>query len=200
MKNINLFLEELSSYNYNSGLLSIYNIGSSSNPYITHKDDLDILFIYESRDYLDNLYKTIGGIKVLHDLSAKYNLDVHFISLPIPERKRFYDYELYYAKPLEGYQTIDFNINILENKEVEKNKLSSFTNYLKSRPDKYGKYLYDSKLWYHVYMILSILKNDSYELNEEQIKNVNMLHDNIESQERKELIDNLIKEVEEWQI
>lgn len=175
--------------NIKDNCVSIEQSGSSSLPFIEHSNDLDIMFVYDTEE---NANKSKQIFKKLYDrltLRKEYNLDIHFISLEKDMLQHSYAYQIHFLKPLLNFKNA-LNVDILSNKEIYLNTLKRTADILSKVSNKY-----EIKNWYHIYTGLCILKNDSYELTEEQVSKINLLKNWNESVEKTELINQIIDEL-----
>ena len=122
------------------------------------------------------------------------NIDLKIRIFPNDLSEFVYWYLGHFHTPFEGYtkQTKDdFDT------EVVKQSLINYINNCK----KYKVNIYREKPFYHVYASICILKRNSYDLSEEEINNINILHDRKEEdfEIRKQLIDEMMEEINSWQ-
>ena len=113
-----------------------------------------------------------------------------------------------YIEYIKG-ENLDNQITLpLDNIEETKEELIKSCNRLLTIKNKKLKdvdanyFKYKIKIWYHIYTMLCYVKNNSYDLTEEQIKNINILHDREEKdiEKRIKLIDEITKEIKAWQL
>lgn len=182
--------ELLSSLDY----ISCYIVGSSISSFIINKGDIDIVIITESGD------RNIIPIDIRKNLRKNYNLDIHVCD------KDFFTKNIHWHSTfMQHYSGEDMSSEItlpLNNIEYTKQELVKRCKKLNhERLEQFKDSVYKVKIWYHLYVILCYIHNNSYELTEKQIENINILHDRKEEDldKRKELIDNLVKEIESWQ-
>jgi len=182
--NISILIDEILELISNE-CVSVELWGTRVLPYIQNKHDWDVAFVFSSL-----LKKEQAVAKLPHSINEyrKAGLCLHFHTTHIKEDTLIYAYQCHYVQSLKGYEIKTPLVNILDIKEeyldflqVEAYKLSQ------------ASYCYRAKIWYHIYTDLCILYNNSYELTEEQIKNINILHDLSEG--CKNLIDYCIEEL-----
>ena len=173
--------------------------GSSSLPYINNPDDIDIVFCFKSLALLNNDRSKIKEArKSLKDIGSKIVFLLRDASLfeyyknANCSHSYLADYDAKYGFPLFAYEFpyLDIlfgedtlgvkQISLLDNKQRMKSALKAAINDINS-----------SKKFYHVLTTLYILKNNSYELTQEQIENINIVHD----QENTVRIEELYQEI-----
>lgn len=181
--------------------------GSKSYPFIKNAHDLDIIFVVANQEdkkiCLDRYIRNFN----IREITKTYGVDIHFALESYD--KAYYLIQNYYAKNFWPYKELDFprynyEFNLETDKEKLKKMIISVYNHIKKLHEgRTDIQLFNSKKWYHIYLCLCILKNNSFDLTEEQINNINMLHDIIDAsnrEQRKQLVDEMISEVEQWQI
>ena len=149
--------------------IAIYLGGSSCNKYIKHPKDIDYICIGRTpydvlaiklklvRHYKDKIYDEHGD-DFLQVRCAEY------------EEHAYGSYINKMMIKLIG-EDVDFKFDVLD---VNRNE---YIDILKETITKLKEGELNKKRWYQVYMGISILQNSSYELNEEQIRKLNILHD-----------------------
>lgn len=184
--------------------------GSSFLSFINHPTDEDIILIFnneEDKISAKNLFKSTYDIKELR----KLKLDFHFSTLefeikdlkglPFPYlaflSHDVYDKDLNYIESI-GLEVDEFLKYKTIYKEVFLERINMWLDRLKENKID-DKYFFKLKLFYQIYTTLCFLNNKSFNLTEEQIENINILHDREEStyEKRKELITKLIEDVKE---
>ena len=176
---------------------SVYLVGSTVlDSYISKAKDFDILFIYTDLESSRKARKILKENFNLAELKTEFKLDI--IQVPIDKNITIYSDAHRFRKLLYGEETIEPAVSILENKDEFKKILKIGIDKFKKRERSY----YQIKDFYYYYYIYCVIYNNSYDLTEEQINNTNILHDRKEEdfQIRKQLIDNLIKEISLWQM
>ena len=145
--------------------------GSSVVPYISEPNDVDIFVVLKENDFKDYPF-----------ITKEDNLSIKFIKNTRTNPIIDYQDRFRYCYPEETVRDV---INILD----DKNK---YLNIVKADIDSYIKEhnFYNLKNWYHVYITKCILENNSYELTEEQINNVDIIRKKREGY--KTIIDTLI--------
>lgn len=160
---------------------AVYQYGSVILDYIVHKNDDDKCYFYETTELYDEKMKYLR----LHRKELReQKIDVHLKDLSTFNPFQIWAYQHRYARLLSG-EHLDFeNINILEHKQEYLDYVKEFVNKRIDNPK-----LKNLKIWYHIYTGLSIIENDSYELTDQQIKDINRLHDCYYLDDRSELVD-----------
>lgn len=151
--------------------------GSFVNPYIRNHRDIDIIFIVKDDDIRKKVIKTLRKNNMFKEFH-KYNLGIIVASLTLDINSLYWTYILLYGIELFGTKDIRKNNNILEHKE-------EWIEGVRKESSHIG---YFSKIWYHIYTGLKIIDNNSYDLDEETINNINILHDCEESPFRDSLV------------
>ena len=181
--------------------------GSKAYPFLKNTHDLDVIFVVANQDdkriCLDRYIRNFN----IKEITQTYHLDIHFAIESYD--KTYYIIQNHYAEKYWPYENLDFprcnySFNLETDKEKLKEMIVSVYNHVKEIHERRTDInIYNSKKWYHIYLCLCILHNDSFDLTEEQIDNINILHDIIDlstKEQRKQLIDEMISEVEQWQI
>lgn len=165
--------------------------GSRALSFINNPKDYDLIVVCkdeETRQEVKNLFKNQYDTK---DLITNYNIDIIFrtTNRDSEAANSIYPYIWHYSEP-DVMAVIDFE----KLRETIVNRCYKF--------EEEKNYHYAFKLWYYVYITMCIIKNNSYDLTEEQIENVNILHDRREEdlETRKQLIDEMMSEVIKWAI
>lgn len=169
-------------YNYlQPECIAIYLGGSSCNKYINHPKDKDYICI---------------GRTPFDVIRIKRKLDIYFKCKIYDEHGN--DFLQVRCAQIEEHaygsfinklmikligEDVKFKFDIINEDRDE------YIDILKNTIVKLNEGKISRKRWYQVYMGISILMNDSYELNEEQIRKINVLHDELD--ESQELIDEL---------
>ena len=178
--------------------------GSRSLPFIKNPKDYDIIIVSktaEDRNYCMISYRDKCNPRLLR---KEYGLDFHFITIEYEDKFLINSIYPYFALKNDIlYTTLKdhlYNQSIDEFLGQEKKIIAAYKYKIENELLNNKKLLYNHKIWYYLYTTLCILKNKKYELTDEQIDIINMLHDRKEEEEemRKQIIDNLIQEVESW--
>ena len=170
---------------------SCYFVGSATVPFIHNKHDLDIAIIVDKS-------------KVTLDKdSRKYfranGLDIHLVDLDFFTKKTHWNnlFICHYSG-----ETLDNLITLpLDNINATKQNILDIYNKVKSVDyNGHESFIYKNKIWYYSCVLMCYVKNNSYDLTEEQIENINILHDREEKdlEKRTKLIDDMMKELESW--
>lgn len=178
------------------GLISIELSGSSVLPWIKAPADKDIIFIYETSEKARKAHSNLLKAKEIFYLPRSEPMDLHFKTshLLLDVSSCIYGYETHFSIPYLNFKSLLDKIDILTNgKENYIQNLKKYYLFIKSREQR-NLDNYKLKQWYHIYTGLCILDNNSYNLTEEQIQNINILHDKVEGS--KELIDYCINRLE----
>ncbi len=161
-------------------LISVWQTGSGSLPWITNAHDVDIVF-YVKHNH------TSPEVQRFKQLAAQYKpAGTCWIIETVPDRKYLYGYEYHFLKNIWG---------------TEKPKWDIFEPTMQARTKQFlktwvGRKLpRSSKLWYHVLTQVYLFKNGDYFLTDEQAANVRLCHDRKMTEE---LYDFVVKEVTAW--
>ena len=174
--------------------------GSRMLPFIRNPKDYDIIIVCKDKPNLEEAIR-LFKLKYNKEELRESFIDTHFRTLEqgkVSLLDSVYCYLLYYEKA-EQEQILKESLTI---DKIKENVINRYSRFKAARERKANLSLYDSKLWYYMYTSICIINNNSYELTEEQIDNINILHDRKEEdiEVRKQLIDTMIEEIEEWQI
>ena len=145
--------------------------GSKALPFIHNPKDYDVIVICEDEKAIEEAKTLFKSQYDSKELAAEYKIDIHFRTVAQDEDivGTIYPYILYFRR--ENYQ------KELKESELKQAIIARVSKFDKLRSACSKVSLYNSKLWYYVYITLCILENNSYELTENQIENVNILHD-----------------------
>ena len=177
--------------------------GSRCFSFISNPHDYDIIIISKDEESRAECMRLYRKTYVVRDIFKEYHLDFHFRSLNREEMLLDTPYpyltlktEIIYSNSDE-FKSEEKPVDYLLNYESQ--IIKNYKEKLQSKTSKETKL--NNKFWYYAYTTLCILKNKSSELSEEQIENINILHDRKEEdiEKRMELIDDIIKEIESWQ-
>ena len=189
--------------------------GSKTFPFIKNPQDYDIIIVCENDEDRMQCLKMYRGSFNPKTLRETYGFDVHIETVA-------YEYKYLYARLYsqeflandviyEALKPVVPDTITVEYFLSKKNDImvfyKDFTDKMKKRvtDDKIphmikDKYAY--KFWYNIYLNLCVFNNKSIELTDEQIENINILHDRKEEdlEKRTKLIDDIIKEIDQWKI
>lgn len=155
-------------------LVSVAQTGSGILPWIENPHDTDYIFYVRNR-------KDVKKLILLFKLRPKN--ECWIVDELEVQGTRLYSYEYYYLKPVFGN---DFpTYNILEHVNDYKREL------IKKGLGK--PFIVEAKFWYHVLTGIYLLDNEKYELTEEQISNIQLLHDRKGTQELYDYIQERLK-------
>ena len=177
--------------------------GSRCLPFIRHPHDCDIIIICKDEEQVNKVKTILIEGEYRNTYRSKYGIDI--IVKPLSYSgdgilDAEFAYCPHYSKVLYGKRP---EVDILKNEaRVKQAVLNRMNRLLSKRIEGKSVPINELKFWYRFYLVMCILKNQSYELTEEQIETVNILHDKEESQveEKLKLIDEIIKEIKLWQI
>ena len=176
-----------------------YSIGGSKrNPYIFNPKDYDLIILCEDYEQYKNCYIQFNNIFNKKDIYEKYLIDVIITDYTYPLFLYFYLFEDKIGEDIQD--NIPNNLQeIISFKDFINHKSDinmSFNSIFRFIKKKY-KNIYQCKSWYHIYMNLCLFENNKPELNEEQVNNLNILHDVKEEdlEKRKILIDEMIEKL-----
>lgn len=175
--------------------IMIFYSGSICYPFIHNTKDIDIFFIVKEKKSKIEYYNLFLQFGIdIRELHLQKKIDLHFVTLE-SVNTRLFVWQNRYIKILYNPTNIKLENDVFKYKN---NILSIFKSRLLELRLK--EILW--KEWYYIYTTLCFLKNNSYTLTEEQIKNINILHDRKkeDSKQRLELKSEIIKEIELWQI
>ena len=173
--------------------------GSRSFPFIYNPRDIDVVFVCKDKKEAERVYRERYLVAQSY-FKRELHLDIHFYALE-EEGERF-------PLCINIPYLITFNNNSkLGKRPKEKRSLEeliakekgNLVSYIWEIKQKYED-IYSAKLWYNIYLSLCIIKNKSYDLSDEQIKNINILHDGEDKtlNKRKTLIDDMLEEIYSW--
>ena len=176
--------------------LSIEETGSKVNPYIRNKHDTDLIAIVADEEEKSNI------IALTHyNLQNKRQLRENKIDIKIKIKEdnlsnTIFAYMSHFIQPIEGYEKLTIEVPI--NELLIKQNIINYIQYLKEKELNF----YKQKSFYHIYTSICIMKHNSYDLTEEEINNINILHDREEEKNeiRKQLIDSILEESSLWQL
>lgn len=180
--------------------------GSYTLGFIEHINDYDVIVLCETledcRDCSRFARKNYSDIENNEKLSFHFILECHDIErLETSLWPYLLKNRVYYS--LDGVETIK-TITIDEFLDRKDNIKINYLNTIKSTEERSQNkenpesWFYDRKLWYYLYITVTILQNQSWDLTDEQKKIVNLLHDFKEETctQRISIIDRLIKDIE----
>ena len=170
--------------------IAIYLGGSACQEYIENIHDIDFICFVDEPVNMCHIRRLIDWYKRKQKVPENYD----FIQIRTKQQEE-HSYGSYINKMMIKLigEDLEFKFDVIDKDKVEYIKI------LKDAVDKLisGKII-NQKRWYQIYQGLCIMKNKSYILTTEQIKNLNILHD--EKEGSKEIIENIIVEVNSWQI
>ncbi len=175
-------------------IISVEEGGSRSSPYIRNPKDNDIVLVVEDENKKAELVRDLYNRFKRQDMRNE-NLDLKIRVYPNDLSNRVYWYTGNFNKPLEGFVKQTKNIPISE--KIIKQVCINYLEHIK----KCNVNFYKQKPFYHVYTSLCVLNHNSFELTEEEIDNINILHDRKEEdfETIKKLIDEMVEEIQSWQ-
>lgn len=175
--------------------LSIEETGSKVNPYIRNKHDMDLIVIVSNEENKSKIIHLIYHNALYKRQLREGQWDIKINFDPDDLSKSVFGYLSHFVQPIEGYEKLTIEVPIDE-QLIKQNTI----NYIRHLQEKNLDF-YKQKSFYHVYTSICIMKHNSYNLTEEEINNINILHDRKEEdyEIRKQLIDNILEEVSLWQ-
>lgn len=176
--------------------------GSESLGIINNTNDIDIIVV------IDSLEKRKVCAQWIHDNRATLREKGFDIHSEIQEwqdnlinHKSFPYFALMHECYSNQYESIgEKGITLEEFLNVEPQIIKNFKEDIERKENSPIGDKYISKEWYHKYLTLCIFKNKSLDFTEEQLYNINLLHDRKQedSEKRTLLIDELIEEIKLW--
>lgn len=137
--------------------LSVYKTGSSL--ILERSNDVDIIYYYATQEEANEALR-----KYLHDRKC----DVHFRAISSVDKTFIGAYIRPYMELLEGEEIPAIKkYNLLEHKDEYVEKVKRLINSLP----------HTSKLWYHIYLGLSILRRNKLYITKEQLAKAQDIHD-----------------------
>lgn len=182
---------------YKKHILGAEIYGTTVIPYIKNPTDYDVVVVFENEqaenDFKDFLFIHNEGEKTNFILlKEQFNFCIHATTLEKQNKSvshnYIYAYQIKFRKPLTGYEMILPDFDYFDRKDDVKKELINFVERMN------GYVIPKEKYWYNIYTNKCICDNNSYDLTEEQIENINLLHDCIDCEKR----DELIEECKEW--
>jgi hypothetical protein len=177
---INLTYEQLEALR--PWLISVWQTGSTTLPWIESYGDRDIVFYVEHNCPSEEVSQFRQFTRSLRPPNECWILEI------VPDRKYLFAYQYHFLQHIYGEDKPEWDI-------FEPEMMRRTQSFLKHWVTR-GVPL-DSKLWYHVLTMVYMYKNGNYTLTAEQAANVRLCHD------RKTTVDlyNFIcDEVNHWQI
>lgn len=176
-------------------------------PFIRNYHDFDIFIVCNNESDRLNCLQYINENFNRKELREKYQLDSHVLTAErdtnyLTNLADTFYFDVNHVLIDEFSESIPVKtITIDEYLEKEDLIKQNATKALKFMLEK-NLNVYLQKRFYYIYTDLCVLKNKSFDFTEEQIDNINMLHDREEKdiEKRTKLIDEIIKEIESWQI
>ena len=190
----------------NNNFLYIKLGGSRSLTFIKNPADYDIIVVSKNEEQRTACVNLFNNLYSNEHLRRLYKLDFHFTTIDHENEflvNTIYPYFAQKTDPLyivvkdylEDYKPIEYFLS--KKPEIIQNYKKIITG--KSTINSSSKYKH--KFWYYAYTTLCIFKNKSYNLTEEQINDINILHDRQEKdlEKRQQLINNIINYIIEYQ-
>ena len=182
--------------------VGIYEIGSWKLPYIQSPHDKDVIFFVNTRKEHDIAKQKLKEFNFNWADARRQGCCFHIQRIQ-DQCLIIVSYEWHWANELKHCDQ-HISYNILNYKEQYLQMLKDKIQGLIDGSQEYWNHddiLYQQKIWYHIYTGFHILKNNAFELSNEEINNINILHDSWQDySQTKEIIDTLIEEVSQWQI
>lgn len=169
--------------------------GSCSSPYVKNKHDIDVIMLFSNREVTRNWHREYVNNQTLIGLRMKLHNDygINIISYSVDIENEMHEFSYEKKAIIFGNKSGLIEHNIIEEAEQYKNacreKASKMLGWYSEKND-----LYALKHMYHIYTGMCIIKNSSYELSEEEIENINILHDC----ENENSILTLVEEIRNW--
>lgn len=175
----------------------IFYGGSKTYPFIQNSHDNDLIAVIENDNVKDEVRELLHSEGIRRKNISELGIDFHLITLERNETffTKYRPWVSNYIEFIHNPDNIDLSYNMLEHVNDVKSNLIEFLPKIRDIPT-------NNKDYYYIYTTLCFLKNNSFELTEEQINNINILHDKKEDdlEIRTKLIEDIIKEIESWQI
>jgi len=180
------------------GCRAVLLTGSSVLPYIKNPRDEDYVFLYKDAKSARAAEEKILARYSWVEMKQKFHWDIH-IRTEVGEDNYGYNNQI---KVIIGDKTVlDELPKLLDNIEYWKQRCVEICEHQKHIIEKFTTIAYYfKKIWYYVYRMVAIINNNSYELTEKQIEEINILHDKKTGtiEEKKLIIDRLLAEVDLW--
>lgn len=180
--------------------LMVFKTGSCQLSYLDFYRDIDYVFLYDTEEHAKEAKKKFKTLYSLKDLNTEQRIDIHFQNVG-NIRRDVWGMHNEIEVIIDNRENKTDTPTILEDKKRYINIIKEAVKDIKWMCGKSPRIdFYNRKQWYYIYRINTILKNNSYELTDEQKRIINMLHNRKEEEKemRKQIIDNLIQEVESW--
>ena len=170
--------------------------GSRRFSFINNPSDYDIIVICKNLEDKHICVRSFYKQYSVEELRQQYKIDFHFI-LQEWEDIFMLMYPLSHKNII--YKTVEYSFKEKNLNDVLKQKQQVFILYKEKikRALLRSPIHYKYKMWYEIYSTLCIYKNNSFQLTEEQIENINILHDRKEEDfdKRVALINTIIEEI-----
>lgn len=174
--------------------------GSYLNPYIKVRHDIDIICVFETVEqraaYIKYCLNNKEVMKIKNELKEEANLTI-LMNLKNSFWTDINSWKYGSENQILFGQETNYNKPILENKEAY---LQMANDSIEWRIIHYEETGHVIKTLYHILTGLYIIKNNSYELTEEQIQRINDIHDQVSQEllvsalyEAKDLLEELKK-------
>lgn len=164
--------------------------GSAAAPYIRNPHDIDVIIVCNSFEDKLNLIKECLSCKatsIIKEAKEKYGISfvIQFKEQYEKQNKcsgeitrlptwLYLDNTELFGSYIIGDLGFNLQVSVLDHKERYYESLLDYYKYIQKRYSETGKL----PKWYSLLIGLYILQNNSYELTEEQLDNVNIVHDN----------------------
>lgn len=149
--------------------ISIYLGGSSCQKYIKNIGDIDFICFADEPINMCNIRRLLHIYAKYHEIPSNY--DFIQVRTKQDEERSYGSYINKMMIKLVG-EDIDFKFDVIDKDRDEYIKTVG-----KAIDDIKSGEIKNKKRWYQIYQGLCIVKNGSYELTEEQIEKLNILHD-----------------------
>lgn len=159
-------------------VISVVLGGSYTLDYIFNRDDIDIFYICKNDEKCKDALLKYAQWRQLGDnkeFKYKHKISILFYTIDMYDQKmidRPWIYLFNFQIVLHGKYRPQYDI--LSQKEDYKKVLRKALNYVIEYKEKEGKY---HKWIYHILSGIYMMENNSYELTNEQIEDVNICHD-----------------------
>jgi len=200
-------------YNENKDDIAMILIGGSSTlSYINNPHDVDVFVVYKERPtdieiMRERARKRKNVYYAFKDEGESVTIGLRYLEIykywltginDNPNKELIYPIYLYlckYLKILIGEDTLNVkNLSVLDQREKYKQRLKDFL--FKDFNNLLNKHNELPKDLYHVLTGFYILKNNSYDLTEEQISNINIVHDRSDTNKYQKLYDMMCQEID----
>ena len=167
--------------------------GSYCSKLFSTSHDIDVIFVFEDKDTKIQGYRKMKKVEnVLQILQSTYNTVVIPVTLEHIQKLKVYSYLYKYYDNLDWFlfgSMEEFNKNIPDILENRENYLTILKDTLDWVLKYQEKHLLIPKGLYHVLTGIYIIKNNSYNLSEVEIQNINICHSYNQNEEKQKLLD-----------